>query len=417
MDGLRQTSSAPRSKCPRIGRTPLSAPSSSPWAAGRADGDRIGIAPREPGRTGRSRHPDRRGRRGVLHRRAARPLRHRRRGTLAAPATAPRSTAATSSTTSSPPTSRPTTNRGRRRTSRRRASFADDCENAQRRSAGEPFVERNRRRHGRDPRRARRGEAHVPRLLVRHVPRCAVRRPLPARTCARSCSTVRWTPRSPSSSHARAGRGLRQRAARLPRRLRAHRLRLRRRRSAARLRPRSLPRSTPRRCRARSTARSAARTRRSRPRCRERAVRRNRRVGHPRRRAQRRRARRRVRRSSASATSTPAARPGGVYDNSQPAFFGIGCLDAPAPSAEELPAVAAADRAGRARVRCVDHVAVVAVLGVAGSAGRRSRRRCAARVRRRSWCSGTSNDPATPLRWAEGLADQLESGAPRRLRG
>ena len=33
-------------------------------------------------------------------------------------------------------------------------------------------------------------------------------------------------------------------------------------------------------------------------------------------------------------------KPGGTYDNSQAAFFGIGCLDAPAPTIEQLPAVA-----------------------------------------------------------------------------
>ena len=70
----------------------------------------------------------------------------------------------------------------------------------------------------------------------------------------------------------------------------------------------------------------------------------------------------------------------------------------------------AADRAGRAGVRRVDHVAVGAVLGVARARRRVSPRRCTRTGAPPIVVLGTSNDPATPLKWAQALANQLESG-------
>jgi len=101
-------------------------------------------------------------------------------------------------------------------------------------------------------------------------------------------------------------------------------------------------------------------------------------------------------------------RPGGQYSNENEAFYGIGCLDAPAPAVDELAAIAS--RVGEvapafgasttwlsapcsvwpvppdgapAPVRAADAPPIVVL--------------------------GTTNDPATPLEWAQSLAQQMES--------
>ena len=196
------------------------------------------LAAREPGRSGRTRHPDssrtpRRSSRG-----AARPLRHRRLG----PARHRRQHGDRLRRRSRLLLRQPTT---RRTTPRKSQENLDAGARARRRRAKRaaadllPYLSssRNRRRHGRDPRRARRRAAQLPRLLLRHVPRCVVRRHVPAIGCGRWCSTVRSTRRSASrSSRATRRSGFDNALRRLPRRLRAQRLRLRRRRSARRVR-------------------------------------------------------------------------------------------------------------------------------------------------------------------------------------
>ena len=125
--------------------------------------------------------------------------------------------------------------------------------------------------------------------------------------------------------------------------------------------------------------------------------------------------RRRLDVARSSRTPTPDASRAVRYDNSQAAFFGIGCLDAPAPTIDQLPAGRAAGRAGRAGVRRVDHVAVVAVLVVAGAARRVSPRRCTGPGAPPIVVLGTSNDPATPLKWAQALARPARVRAPGRV--
>ena len=121
-------SSARRSRCPRIGRTPLSAPSSSPSAAGRADGDRIGSLLANPGGPGAPGIP-------IVEDAEAyftEELLDRFDIVAWDPRGAGESTAIDCgdeldyffATDKSPDDEA----RGRRRTSRRRASFADDCE-------------------------------------------------------------------------------------------------------------------------------------------------------------------------------------------------------------------------------------------------------------------------------------------------
>ena len=102
-------------------------------------------------------------------------------------------------------------------------------------------------------------------------------------------------------------------------------------------------------------------------------------------------------------------KPGGTYDNSTAAFFGIGCLDAPCADDRTAGCGRAADRTGRAGVRRVDHVVVVAVLVWPVPADGHPRR-CTAKGAPPIVVVGTTNDPATPFKWAQALADQLESG-------
>ena len=100
---------------------------------------------------------------------------------------------------------------------------------------------------------------------------------------------------------------------------------------------------------------------------------------------------------------------GGDYDNLQEAFFGISCLDSPAPPPEEFPAMAARSEAAAPvfggttvwlGVPCaywpVPATGVPAPIAAAGAPP--------------IMVIGTTNDPATPLKWAQSLASQLESG-------
>ena len=271
--------------------------------------------------------------------------------------------------------------------------LANACEERSARAAAAPVVECDRRRHGRDPRRARRGEAHVSRLLLRHLPRRALRRSLShpragARPRRRARSVARLRGR-----HARPGGRLRQRAERVPRQLRAHQVRIRWQRSAPRLRPPDRPdrrgavaRRGRRRARARSGPAkpiSASRARSTRE--------------------------RRAGASSRTRSSAPARGDGTTLLQLSDAYTGRkpgGTLRQLAGRVlrHRLPRRAgtddrtaaggrAADRAGRAGVRRVDHVVVVAVLGVAGARRRVSPRRCTARAHRRSWCSARRTIP------------------------
>ncbi len=101
--------------------------------------------------------------------------------------------------------------------------------------------------------------------------------------------------------------------------------------------------------------------------------------------------------------------PGGSYDNSQAAFFGIGCLDAPAPTIEQLPAVAqrieqSAPEFG-ASTTWLSSPCSVWPVPAEGQPGPVQGTGAPPIV-----VLGTSNDPATPLKWAQALANQLESG-------
>lgn len=102
-------------------------------------------------------------------------------------------------------------------------------------------------------------------------------------------------------------------------------------------------------------------------------------------------------------------RPGGEYSNQTEAFYAIGCLDAPAVGRDDLARVAgevavAAPYFGASTTWLSAPCAVWPVPAVAQPAPVRAPGAPPILV------IGTSNDPATPLRWAEGLAGQLESG-------
>ncbi|MGH8976427.1 MAG: alpha/beta hydrolase [Acidimicrobiia bacterium] len=102
-------------------------------------------------------------------------------------------------------------------------------------------------------------------------------------------------------------------------------------------------------------------------------------------------------------------RTGGEYDNAQEAFFGIGCLDSPAPPVDQLDAIGDRNAAvapvfgastlwlsAPCSVWPVPATAVPAPITAAGAPP--------------IVVIGTSNDPVTPMKWARSLADQLESG-------
>jgi pimeloyl-ACP methyl ester carboxylesterase len=101
--------------------------------------------------------------------------------------------------------------------------------------------------------------------------------------------------------------------------------------------------------------------------------------------------------------------PGGRYADHTDALYAIGCTDAPVPSLAEFPQVAARAEAaatnfGAATVWLSAPCAVWPV-PPAGAPGPVRAAGAPPIV-----VVGTSNDPATPLRWAQALADQLESG-------
>jgi pimeloyl-ACP methyl ester carboxylesterase len=100
---------------------------------------------------------------------------------------------------------------------------------------------------------------------------------------------------------------------------------------------------------------------------------------------------------------------GGVYDNSQPAYFATTCVDAPAPPIAQLPAIArqvgkAAPEFGEDNAWLGSPCSVWTVPpqsqpGPLPGTGAPP-----------IVVIGTTNDPATPLRWAQSLAHQLQSG-------
>jgi pimeloyl-ACP methyl ester carboxylesterase len=102
-------------------------------------------------------------------------------------------------------------------------------------------------------------------------------------------------------------------------------------------------------------------------------------------------------------------KPGGKYDNSFEAFLGIGCLDSPAPPLDQLPAVAdeiakAAPYFGASTVWLSGPCSAWPVPADGTPAPIHAKGAPPIVV------IGTSNDPATPLKWAQALASQLESG-------
>ena len=160
------------------------------------------VARRQPGRSGRVRRRLRPGRR--LHRRqgGARRLRRRRvrparRGALGADRLRHRRRARRL------PRLRPHARRRRGgadlRATPPRASRSPAARPPARCSAH--VVDRGRRaRHGRAAGHARRAEAHLPRQVVRHLPRHDLRRPVPRTASAGWCSTASSPPTSPPRS-------------------------------------------------------------------------------------------------------------------------------------------------------------------------------------------------------------------------
>jgi pimeloyl-ACP methyl ester carboxylesterase len=100
---------------------------------------------------------------------------------------------------------------------------------------------------------------------------------------------------------------------------------------------------------------------------------------------------------------------GGVYDNRQAAYYATGCMDAPSPPIAQLPAVAnqigeAAPEFGEDNAWLGSPCSVWPVPAVGKPGPLRGTGAPPIVV------IGTSNDPATPLRWAQSLAHQLQSG-------
>jgi pimeloyl-ACP methyl ester carboxylesterase len=100
--------------------------------------------------------------------------------------------------------------------------------------------------------------------------------------------------------------------------------------------------------------------------------------------------------------------PGGKYGNGQEAFYGISCLDAPYPSIDQFPALAAqvatvAPEFGPSNVWLSAPCAVWPVPAEGRPAAVRAAGAPPIVV------LGTTNDPATPLEWARSLASQLAS--------
>ena len=101
--------------------------------------------------------------------------------------------------------------------------------------------------------------------------------------------------------------------------------------------------------------------------------------------------------------------PGGEYSNEFEAFLGIGCLDSPAPSIDELATMAdeiATDAPffGEATAWLSAPCSLWPVPAVITPGP------IAAKGAPPIVVLGTTNDPATPLKWAVSLADALESG-------
>jgi pimeloyl-ACP methyl ester carboxylesterase len=103
--------------------------------------------------------------------------------------------------------------------------------------------------------------------------------------------------------------------------------------------------------------------------------------------------------------------PGGAYTNAQEALYAIGCLDQPAPPDPQAIHALAADLAAAAPV----FGAPTAYLGLPCAFWPVPALEAPAAVRGAGagpvLVVGTTNDPATPLAWAEALATQLESAA------
>jgi pimeloyl-ACP methyl ester carboxylesterase len=98
----------------------------------------------------------------------------------------------------------------------------------------------------------------------------------------------------------------------------------------------------------------------------------------------------------------------GEYDNSQEAFYGVSCLDVPTPPAPEMAAVAGRV-AEAAPVFGASSVWLSVPCSVWPVPPRGAPRAYRAEGAPPIVVVGTSNDPATPVKWAEALASQLAS--------
>jgi hypothetical protein len=101
--------------------------------------------------------------------------------------------------------------------------------------------------------------------------------------------------------------------------------------------------------------------------------------------------------------------PNGEYSNEFEAFLGIGCLDAPSPTIDEL-ATMADDIATDAPFFGASTAWLSAPCALWPVPADTTPGPVTAKGAPPIVVIGTSNDPATPLKWAVSLADELESG-------
>jgi pimeloyl-ACP methyl ester carboxylesterase len=101
--------------------------------------------------------------------------------------------------------------------------------------------------------------------------------------------------------------------------------------------------------------------------------------------------------------------PGGKYGNGQEAFYGISCLDAPFPPIDQFPAIAARVAAAAPEFG-PSNVWLSAPCGAWPVPAEGQPAALHAAGAPPIVVLGTTNDPATPLKWARALASQLESG-------
>jgi pimeloyl-ACP methyl ester carboxylesterase len=100
--------------------------------------------------------------------------------------------------------------------------------------------------------------------------------------------------------------------------------------------------------------------------------------------------------------------PGGKYGNGQEAFYGISCLDAPFPTIDQFPAIAARVGAAAPEFGPVNvWLSAPCALWPVPAEGQPAALHAAGAPP--IVVLGTTNDPATPLKWARALSSQLDS--------